>query len=93
MRKIPPLVPVQAPVLAAHKRLGTFEHNLDIPPIIAWVAAVIILDGVIHLHHVQTHAVPSLWRLHVVHHADLDIPAPAFIRWKSCSPRDSRPPP
>ncbi len=40
-----------------------------------WVAialAVIAMDFVIWLQHVMVHAIPVLWRLHRVHHADLD---------------------
>ncbi|MDO8369773.1 MAG: sterol desaturase family protein [Candidatus Nitrotoga sp.] len=41
-----------------------------------WMAilvSVVFLDFVIYLQHVMFHAVPLLWRLHRVHHADLDI--------------------
>lgn len=41
----------------------------------AWLAipiAVITMDFVIWLQHIMVHAVPALWRLHRVHHADLD---------------------
>ena len=34
--------------------------------------AVVAMDFVIYLQHVMVHAVPALWRLHRVHHADLD---------------------
>jgi sterol desaturase/sphingolipid hydroxylase (fatty acid hydroxylase superfamily) len=34
--------------------------------------AVVAMDFVIWLQHVMVHAVPALWRLHRVHHADLD---------------------
>ncbi len=34
--------------------------------------SVVILDFFIYLQHVMVHAVPLLWRLHRVHHADLD---------------------
>lgn len=37
------------------------------------VSTVIILDFVIYMQHVMFHVVPVLWRLHMVHHADLDI--------------------
>ena len=37
------------------------------------VAAVVLLDLAIYLQHVLMHRVPLLWRLHRVHHADLDI--------------------
>lgn len=36
-------------------------------------AAVVFLDLVVYLQHVMFHAVPTLWRLHMMHHADLDI--------------------
>jgi sterol desaturase/sphingolipid hydroxylase (fatty acid hydroxylase superfamily) len=39
---------------------------------IAVPAAVVAMDLVIWLQHVMVHAVPALWRLHRVHHADLD---------------------
>jgi sterol desaturase/sphingolipid hydroxylase (fatty acid hydroxylase superfamily) len=42
----------------------------------AWLAifiAVIVLDLAIYLQHVLFHAVPVLWRLHRMHHADLEI--------------------
>jgi sterol desaturase/sphingolipid hydroxylase (fatty acid hydroxylase superfamily) len=41
-----------------------------------WVsiaASVILLDLAIYLQHVLFHAVPALWRLHRMHHADLDF--------------------
>jgi sterol desaturase/sphingolipid hydroxylase (fatty acid hydroxylase superfamily) len=42
----------------------------------AWAAvplAVIVLDLVVYLQHVLFHAVPALWRLHRMHHADLEF--------------------
>ena len=44
-------------------------------PLAPWLAvplAVIALDLAIWAQHVFFHAVPALWRLHRVHHADLD---------------------
>ena len=37
------------------------------------VAGVVLLDLAIYLQHALFHAVPALWRLHRMHHADLDI--------------------
>jgi len=37
------------------------------------VASVLVMDFFIWLQHVMVHAVPVLWRLHRVHHADLDF--------------------
>jgi sterol desaturase/sphingolipid hydroxylase (fatty acid hydroxylase superfamily) len=47
--------------------------SLGAPPWIAIPAAVILLDLAIYLQHVLFHAVPALWRLHRMHHADLEI--------------------
>lgn len=41
-----------------------------------WVAilvAIILLDLAIYFQHIMFHAVPTLWRLHRVHHSDLDF--------------------
>ncbi len=35
--------------------------------------SVVLLDLAIYLQHVLFHAVPALWRLHRMHHADLDF--------------------
>jgi sterol desaturase/sphingolipid hydroxylase (fatty acid hydroxylase superfamily) len=48
-------------------------HYLQLPVWLAIPAAVIAMDLVIWLQHVMVHAVPALWRLHRVHHADLDF--------------------
>ncbi len=43
------------------------------PPFILAVAiSVVAMDMVIYLQHVMVHAVPALWRLHMVHHVDPD---------------------
>lgn len=44
-----------------------------IPLWMAVLISLVLLDFVIYLQHVVFHAVPLLWRLHRVHHADLDI--------------------
>jgi len=43
--------------------------------------SVIALDLVIYLQHVLFHAVPALWRLHRVHHADLDFDVTTGLRF------------
>src|SRR5262249_57672905 len=44
-----------------------------IPGWIAIPLAVVLLDLAIYFQHVTFHAVPTLWRLHRVHHSDLDV--------------------
>src|SRR4026209_1595347 len=44
-------------------------------------ASAIALDLVIYLQHVLFHAVPALWRLHRVHHADLEFDVTTGVRF------------
>lgn len=70
-RAVLPMVPVAFAVLCAERGWGIFNLT-DWPAWAELVAAIIILDLVIWLQHVMVHAVPVLWRLHRLHHADLD---------------------
>jgi len=54
---------------------------LSWPSTIELVCAVILLDLVIYTQHVIFHAVPLLWRLHMVHHADRDIDVTTGLRF------------
>jgi sterol desaturase/sphingolipid hydroxylase (fatty acid hydroxylase superfamily) len=45
------------------------------------VFSVIVLDLLTYLQHVMFHAVPILWRLHMVHHADLDFDVTTGLRF------------
>src|SRR5690348_8333253 len=48
-------------------------NQLDVPGWLGVVLALLALDLTLYLQHVLFHAVPALWRLHLVHHADLDF--------------------
>lgn len=67
------------PAAAVGLALSVSEMNwglfnlLDMPFGFEVVAAVLLLDLAIYLQHMLMHRVPVLWRLHRVHHADLDI--------------------
>jgi sterol desaturase/sphingolipid hydroxylase (fatty acid hydroxylase superfamily) len=58
-------------VLAAAQGWGLLNH-FAAPFWVAVPLSVVVMDFVIWLQHVMVHAVPALWRLHRVHHADLD---------------------
>lgn len=45
------------------------------------IGGVLMLDLVIYLQHVLFHAVPSLWRLHRVHHTDLGFDVTTGLRF------------
>ncbi len=51
---------------------GLFYH-VALPYWLEVTLAVLLLDLTIYLQHLLMHRVPLLWRLHRVHHADLDI--------------------
>ena len=73
------VVRLAIPVLAAQMALRAESagwgllHQWDLPRGLAVLLAVVALDLVIYLQHVMFHAVPALWRLHRMHHADTDI--------------------
>ena len=48
-------------------------NAVQVPAALAVAATVVALDLIIYLQHVMFHAVPALWRLHRMHHADLDF--------------------
>ena len=59
--------------LIAEARGWGLLNLIDLPFWLSVVIAVVVLDGVIYLQHVMFHAVPALWRLHRMHHADQDF--------------------
>ncbi|HEY8585683.1 MAG TPA: sterol desaturase family protein [Rhodanobacter sp.] len=48
-------------------------HALDVPGWLAVMASMLLLDLVIYLQHIMFHAVPLFWRLHRMHHTDLEF--------------------
>ncbi len=66
-----PLAAVGMAAFSAANGWGLLNH-FHVPFWLAVPLAVIAMDFVIWLQHVMVHAVPVLWRLHRVHHADPD---------------------
>jgi sterol desaturase/sphingolipid hydroxylase (fatty acid hydroxylase superfamily) len=54
---------------------------LPLPPLLAHLLAFLALDLIVYGQHVLFHAVPFLWRLHLVHHADLDFDVTTGVRF------------
>jgi len=77
------LVPLGAVGLAVvmEQRGWDLFHWLDWPAWLEIVLAVIILDLAIYAQHVLFHAVPPLWRLHRMHHADPDFDVTTALRF------------
>jgi sterol desaturase/sphingolipid hydroxylase (fatty acid hydroxylase superfamily) len=80
VRLIAPTTVVALAVVCEAKGWGLFQ-------ILGWPAwatiplAVIALDLAIYLQHVMFHAVPALWRLHRMHHADQEIDVTTGVRF------------
>jgi sterol desaturase/sphingolipid hydroxylase (fatty acid hydroxylase superfamily) len=67
-----PAAAVGLAALAADRGWGLL-NNIPLPDAARLVLALLALDLAIYLQHVMFHAVPVLWRLHRMHHADLDF--------------------
>ena len=71
LRILFPAAAVGVAAFAASQGWGLLNYY-QLPLVLAIVLSVIAMDFIIYLQHVLVHAVPALWRLHRVHHADLD---------------------
>jgi len=80
VRLLVPTAAVGVALIAAERGWGLFAM-LGLPAWAAVVVGVIALDLVIYIQHVVFHHVPALWRLHRMHHADLDIDVTTGVRF------------
>ena len=71
LRLVFPAAAVGVAAFATENGWGLLNYY-SLPAMVAVVVSIIAMDFVIYLQHVMVHAVPALWRLHRVHHADLD---------------------
>lgn len=65
----------------AEARRRGLAQRLPAPAWLRDAAAFLAMDYTIYLWHVLTHKVPALWRLHLVHHVDLDMDASTALRF------------
>jgi len=81
------LVRLIIPVATIDVATSVGEHGwgvlnvLNVPFVLSVAIALLALDFIIWLQHVVFHAVPVLWRLHRVHHADLHYDVTTGIRF------------
>jgi sterol desaturase/sphingolipid hydroxylase (fatty acid hydroxylase superfamily) len=75
-----PLTAAGAASVAQSRNWGLL-HQVDWPDWGEVVLAVVAFDLAIYLQHVMFHAVPLFWRLHMVHHADLDLDVTTGLRF------------
>jgi sterol desaturase/sphingolipid hydroxylase (fatty acid hydroxylase superfamily) len=75
-----PVLAVGAAVWAQAQGLGLF-NLVALPTLFSVLASIICLDLAIYWQHRLFHAVPLLWRLHRVHHADPDFDVTTALRF------------
>ncbi|MEK7322725.1 MAG: sterol desaturase family protein [Pseudomonadota bacterium] len=80
LRLLFPAAALGMAAFAARQGWGVFNY-FAAPSWLAIVICVVVLDFAIYLQHVMFHAVPLLWRLHRVHHADLDFDVTTGLRF------------
>ncbi|WJW76498.1 sterol desaturase family protein [Thiohalobacter sp. IOR34] len=71
LRLLFPAAAVGMAAFAQEQGWGLLNYH-EVPQGLAILASIVAMDFIIYLQHVLVHAVPVLWRLHRVHHADLD---------------------
>jgi sterol desaturase/sphingolipid hydroxylase (fatty acid hydroxylase superfamily) len=72
LRLLFPMTALGLALVAEAQGWGLF-HALALPIWVGVPLAVMALDLAIYLQHVLFHAVPALWRLYRMHHADLEF--------------------
>ncbi len=75
-----PIVAVGLAIVAQQRGWGLF-NVIEAPFWLALGVSVLALDLAIYLQHVMFHAVPALWRLHRMHHADLEFDVTTGLRF------------
>ena len=65
----------------AHEHGWGFFNHFQVSHSLAVALSVIVMDFVIYLQHVMFHAIPIFWRIHRMHHADLDFDVTTGIRF------------
>ncbi len=72
LRLLFPAAAVGVALWVGQRGWGLF-NTVAVPYWAAVLLSAMALDFIIYLQHVMFHAVPTLWRLHMMHHADLDF--------------------
>lgn len=80
IRLFVPLIAVETALRAGAAGFGMFNR----PGWPVWIvvpAAVVLLDFAIYAQHVAFHKIPLLWRLHRMHHSDLELDVSSGVRF------------
>jgi sterol desaturase/sphingolipid hydroxylase (fatty acid hydroxylase superfamily) len=80
VRLIFPTALVGIAFLTQQRGWGIF-NQFEMPSLLKITLSVLILDLAIYLQHIMFHSIPLFWRLHMVHHSDMDIDVTTGIRF------------
>lgn len=80
VRLLFPILAVGAAVWAEQKGWGLF-NLVALPGWLEVAAAVALLDMVVYWQHRLFHLIPLFWRMHRMHHADLDFDVTTALRF------------
>ena len=67
-------------IYAQQQKMGLL-NLIEVSPVIAIIFTLLILDFAIYCQHVISHKWSWLWRLHQVHHSDIEIDATTAVRF------------
>jgi len=67
-------------IWAAQSGIGLF-NLIDVPFLLAFAVSFVVLDFAVWLSHVASHKIPIFWRIHRMHHSDVDIDVSTAIRF------------
>lgn len=82
IRAIFPLAAVGVALWCARENIGLLYY-FSLPAWFDVIFSIIVLDGMIWYQHYLFHHIPLLWRLHIVHHSDLDLDISTGVRFHS----------
>ncbi len=72
LRLVFPAAAVGSALIARQKGWGLF-NTISVPSLVSGATSIVVLDLAIYAQHVAFHKVSIFWRLHRMHHTDLDI--------------------
>jgi len=80
LRMLFPAAAVGMAIFADQQGWGVLSV-IEVPLWLSVLMSIVVLDFMIWLQHVTVHAIPVLWRLHRVHHADRDYDVTTGLRF------------
>lgn len=80
IRLLVPLATVEVALSAAEKESGLL-NIISLPLIPSVVLTIILFDFLIYIQHIIFHKINFLWRIHRVHHTDLEFDVTTAIRF------------